>query len=351
LGEKIFQSLQMEARAPEAIKRSIQNRTSEEYSVHDALPYLVDTARVTTPLAGQTDDEGVVSLLKFMQDKLGLRAFCYEQQNSGCLIMLGNETGAVQMYWDGRICEMQCVMKQQDLAALSDQTREILRVPTKRRDEGEPVFCINSEGRTFELGYPGTPLVHENYSDKQVAQYNRAVDNLNTDQPSGRLTLLQGEPGTGKTYMIRGMIQQCFDRKFVLLTGDALMALGYSSVLEALLMEYSRGDRFALIVEDGDRFVAPRQLDNVTHVSTLLNATDGILADSLDLHVIVSTNCRDTEVDPALVRSGRLGSLIQFGRLSPSAATDRLRELDPESTVKFERPVTLAEIYASRGDE
>lgn len=31
-------------------------------------------------------------------------------------------------------------------------------------------------------------------------------------------------------------------------------------------------------------------------------------------------------------------------------ATERLRQIDPESTVTFERPVTLAEIYAAGGE-
>ncbi len=228
--------------------------------------------------------------------------------------------------------------------------------------EREPVYVVVSNGMsldTNELGNLGTEFEKRNYDQKVIQQFDSSVREMNSDRPTGRLHVLEGPPGTGKSYFIRGLVQECPTRKFLLLFGEMLSGITYPGLLELLMDNFDRGVRLALVVEDADKFITPRMADNVSHVSTLLNATDGLLGEALDLHVVVSTNQKKTEIDEALQRPGRLCEHIRFNPLPPAFATARCNELrhsndvpatnmdpkiapDPEP---FTKNASIAEIY------
>ena len=81
-------------------------------------------------------------------------------------------------------------------------------------------------------------------------------------------------------------------------------------------------------------------------MAELLNATDGIWGDALNLRVIATTNARHCEIDPALLRPGRLCCRLAVGLLRPEHAS-RVFERLTGAPRSFEKPVSLAEIYAA----
>ena len=79
--------------------------------------------------------------------------------------------------------------------------------------------------------------------------------------------------------------------------------------------------KFVVILEDSDAALMTRGSDNREQVSAILNLSDGMLADFLRLQIICTINCSATEIDPALLRPGRLLCHRVFGRLDyPQAA-------------------------------
>lgn len=106
----------------------------------------------------------------------------------------------------------------------------------------------------------------------------------------------------------------------------------------------SRG--FVVILEDSDAALMIRGSDNRDQVSAILNLSDGMLADFLRLQIICTVNCHTADIDPALLRPGRLLCHRVFDRLDyPEAA--RLaaslgRHLPPA------RDYSLAEIFAGQ---
>lgn len=88
-----------------------------------------------------------------------------------------------------------------------------------------------------------------------------------------------------------------------------------------------------------------RRSDNVLAISDVLTATDGLLGDALNLWVVATTNARDTEIDPALLRPGRLCEKIDVSALTPAESAAVFRRLTGRDA-PFDRPATLAEVYA-----
>lgn len=61
-----------------------------------------------------------------------------------------------------------------------------------------------------------------------------------------------------------------------------------------------------------------RDEENSNAVSTLLNLADEFTADFLELAIICTFNTRISEIDPALLRKGRLRGMQEFKKLDKS---------------------------------
>jgi hypothetical protein len=77
-------------------------------------------------------------------------------------------------------------------------------------------------------------------------------------------------------------------------------------------------------------------------VSNLLNISDGLLADFLNVQLICTFNNSLTLVDSALMRKGRLIAKYEFGKLSVRKAQRLSDRLGFRSLIT--KPMTIAEI-------
>jgi ATP-dependent 26S proteasome regulatory subunit len=87
----------------------------------------------------------------------------------------------------------------------------------------------------------------------------------------------------------------------------------------------------------------PRDTGSRERVSNLLNVADGLLGDHLRLHAIATTNISIGQLDPAIVRPGRLAGKREFRRLSRAEA-QRLAERKGLALPDQEN-FSLAELY------
>ena len=82
------------------------------------------------------------------------------------------------------------------------------------------------------------------------------------------------------------------------------------------------GDRVKVIIlEDADRLLWRRGGDNREAVSSLLNIADGLLGRMLRIHVVCSVNSAMEDIDPAILRPGRLLNYRHFAPLGRAAAS------------------------------
>lgn len=161
------------------------------------------------------------------------------------------------------------------------------------------------------------------------------------------LSIFEGRPGTGKTFYLRhlvGVLKESHRFYFVpTKTMDVLTNPEFIGFWAEQRRVHSHR-QFVVILEDSDAALMTRGADNREQVSALLNLSDGMLADFLRLQIICTINCSAAEIDPALLRPGRLLCHRVFGRLDYTQAARLAESLGrklPQS-----RDYSLAEVFA-----
>jgi hypothetical protein len=218
---------------------------------------------------------------------------------------------------------------------------------TKNKKNTVSVLTSGMDG--FYLTPIGTldaPFARDNYTQEVVDGFDFAVSDLKSPDPFGRLTVINGPPGTGKTYLIRGIINELDNNTVVLIPPKLISEIDGPSLLPTFIGHRRKNKRsIVIIIEDADACLAPRMNDNISSISSLLNHTDGILGTLLDIKIIASTNQENMEFDDALTRAGRLSRHIEVDPLSADKAQEVYKRLTDQE-IKYNKPTILADVYA-----
>lgn len=198
-----------------------------------------------------------------------------------------------------------------------------------------------------ELGTVPTRFVPENYEESVRTDFELISTELKTETPTGRLAIVEGPPGSGKSFLIKGLIEAVEGAIFVLLPAALTAQLGDPGLLPALMGLKSGSELpIVLILEDADAALAKRLSDNMSMVSALLNFTDGIYGEMLDIRVVASSNTKKFEIDEALVRDGRLICHTHVGQPDRATRESILRRItkNPDAALPDDA-LSLASVY------
>jgi hypothetical protein len=97
------------------------------------------------------------------------------------------------------------------------------------------------------------------------------------------------------------------------------------------------------VIEDAENIVVDRESEGYSPVSALLNISDGLLSDCLNIQIICSFNTDISKVDSALLRKGRLIAKYEFKELEVPKAQQLSDKLGYDSVMMS--PMTLTSIY------
>lgn len=174
----------------------------------------------------------------------------------------------------------------------------------------------------------------------------RGLDDLSNLKPAnlqnnGRVVLFHGPPGTGKTWAIRSLLTTWKEWTQPAVVIDPEQLLHKTSYFMSMLTFANDEHTRLIVIEDADE-IAEKDGTRGSHISRLLNATDGLVGAGVNLLIVLSTNAPPSSLDAALLRPGRCLATIEFSPFSAGEASERLGR-------SVSGPTTLAELYQEMG--
>ena len=209
-----------------------------------------------------------------------------------------------------------------------ERENNIALVIQSNRGYETTTFELPKQKLDIELGYgKGFKPIHE-----------KIIHKLNEPKSKG-LVLLHGTPGTGKTHYLKYLASKIKNKR-VLFIPPFLADFITSPEMTPFLIQNAGS---VLFIEDAERVITDRQNGGGNGVSNILNITDGILSDILNIQIVATFNMDKAKIDEALLRKGRLIAEHKFDALPIEDAQNLIDHLGYEYIVT--KPMTLTEIY------
>jgi hypothetical protein len=201
------------------------------------------------------------------------------------------------------------------------------------------LLCGNMDGFHAQAFYINENEINleRNYNDDIIPVAEKIQQRLKTKKDKG-IIFLYGKPGTGKSHFLRYLINR-IEKEVIYITPDVAQHIGSPNFLSFLVDH----PECVLIIEDSENVIQERSQVRSDVVSNLLNMSDGLLSDCLNIQIICTFNLDIKNVDKAFLRKGRLITQYEFKELEKEKAQKLINHLGLEHTAT--KAMSLADIY------
>jgi primosomal protein N' len=162
---------------------------------------------------------------------------------------------------------------------------------------------------------------------------------------SGSSVLWTGPPGTGKTYALRALAWEW--RRWcefsVIADAESFLGQRVDYLMEVITSGRSSRWRVVVLEDAGELLCADARSLVGQGLSRFLNLCDGLLGQGERVILIVTTNEPLRRLHPAVSRSGRCASQIEF---SPFGVDEANAWLADRTDLRVSAPTAVADLYA-----
>ncbi len=245
------------------------------------------------------------------------------------------------IYFNTHRSSVRFLYRKSELSKVEEIVHAIHKFKKKKHKE-KPEICLlvntphGIDTMPVEITKPKLNI-ENNYNEDFKEIHQTIIKRLSRKNDKG-LVLLHGKPGTGKTSYIRHLITSL--KKNVIFLPPNMASVITAPGLMSTLIE-NRNSIF--VIEDAENIVVDREINGESPVSALLNISDGLLSDCLNIQIICSFNTDISKIDSALMRKGRLIAKYEFKELEVEKAQELSNKLG--FNTRIDAPMTLTSIY------
>jgi len=306
------------------------------HGVFNTIPNLKSASIIDTEKAKnhiQKKYQANIASINYNQDYKTLDKVNYERD----YFIVFNEALLINFYND--FCYVLFDQKNEKLA--DEIIKDVLPFIKKARRNKAISFIItvrNSlQTRELAISKPNVNIdLH--YNDDFKTIHDEVLKTLRKPKTKG-LFLFHGKPGTGKSTYLKHLIHH--QKKEVIFLSPKMAANLDNMAFTEFLLD---NPNIILVIEDAEELIVSRDNHGNSHLSFLLNLTDGLIADSLGIQIIATFNTDVKNIDKALLRKGRLTAIYEFKELTVKKANELSKHLGLEYFDALQ-PMSLADIF------
>ena len=146
------------------------------------------------------------------------------------------------------------------------------------------------------------------------------------------------------TTLIRKLVSELAEDKTIIYVPSYFMADIANPELISFISKFRNS---VLLLEDAESILTAPQDERTQAVTNILNISDGLLNDHMDMQIIATFNTgKKNVIDDALLRKGRLMVDYKFKKLTAKQATKLSKHIGQNK--EYTEPKSLAEIYEEK---
>lgn len=176
---------------------------------------------------------------------------------------------------------------------------------------------------------------------------NRLIEKINNHKKG--LILFHGDPGTGKSYYLRYLLEKIENKNILYFPPTMVQAVTDPSFIDFISSSVSKDKNSVLLIEDAEPLLYSRDTGRNIGISNLLNLTDGLLNDLFNIQIIATFNTDFKTLDEALLRPERLLARKEFHHLEKKSAI-KLAKLLGITIPANKDKMSLAQIYSIKNE-